>query len=68
MPIIQVSMVKGRTAQAKAELIHRLTEATVAAIGAPRETIRVLLHELPPEHWGVGGVLKSERDEQGEAR
>lgn len=59
MPIIQVSLVEGRSPQAKAELIRALTEATIAAIGAPRESIRVLLQELPPAHWGVGGIPKS---------
>lgn len=58
MPVIQVTMVEGRPAQAKTALIGALTEAAVATLGAPRETIRVILQEVPAAHWGVGGVPK----------
>lgn len=58
MPVIQVTIIEGRSAEAKKELIKKLTDATVEAIGAPRETIRVILQEVPAAHWGVGGVPK----------
>ncbi|HSW05174.1 2-hydroxymuconate tautomerase [Aquabacterium sp.] len=59
MPLIQVTLLEGRSADMKAALIFRLTEAAVDAIGAPRESIRVILQEVPPAHWGVGGVCKA---------
>jgi 4-oxalocrotonate tautomerase len=58
MPLIQVTMIEGRSADAKTALIRGLTEAAAAATGAPRETIRVILQEVPAGHWGVGGVPK----------
>lgn len=58
MPLIQVTLIEGRPAEAKAELIRTLTEAAVASLQAPRESIRVILQEVPPAHWGVGGVPK----------
>jgi 4-oxalocrotonate tautomerase len=59
MPLIQVTLIEGRSADAKTALIRGLTEAAVHAIGAPRESVRVLLQEIPAHHWGVGGVSKS---------
>ncbi|HEF5874970.1 TPA: 4-oxalocrotonate tautomerase [Burkholderia cenocepacia] len=59
MPLIQVMLVDGRTTAEKTALIAGLTEAAVTALGAPRESVRVILQEVPPAHWGVGGVPKS---------
>lgn len=58
MPLIQVTLIEGRAAQAKAELIRTLTEAVVASLHAPRESVRVIVQEVPAAHWGVGGVPK----------
>ncbi|RKE38642.1 4-oxalocrotonate tautomerase [Paraburkholderia sp. BL23I1N1] len=58
MPFIQVTMIEGRGHDAKVELIRELTEATIKTIGAPRESVRVVLHEVPAAHWGVAGVPK----------
>ncbi len=59
MPLIQVTLIEGRAADAKTALIRGLTEAAVDALGAPRESVRVILQEVPAAHWGVGGVPKS---------
>jgi 4-oxalocrotonate tautomerase len=59
VPLIQVTLLEGRSVEAKALLIRQLTEAAVEAIGAPRESVRVILQEVPPAHWGVGGVCKA---------
>lgn len=59
MPLIQVTMIEGRSAQMKEALIRSLTDGAVQATGAPRESIRVILQEIPAVHWGVGGVSKA---------
>lgn len=59
MPLIQVTLIEGRPAQAKADLIRELTQAVVS-LGAPRESVRVILQEVPAAHWGVGGVPKGQ--------
>ena len=59
MPLIQVSLIEGRSPQVRRALIAELTDAVVRALDAPRETVRVILNEVPPEHWAVGGVPKS---------
>lgn len=61
MPIVRIDMLAGREQERKAELIRRVTEAVVATLGVQPEQVRVLLTELPPEHWGIGGQSAAER-------
>ena len=35
--------------------LARLTEAIHESLGAPRESIRVLITEVPSTHWGIAG-------------
>ncbi len=58
MPFIDVTMIEGRSDEMKAELIAKLTDAAVEVTGAPIETIRVVLREVPGHHWGIGGKPK----------
>jgi len=65
MPIIAVSLLEGRTDEQLATLIAQLTEAATTSLGVPAATVRVLLNEVPPSHWGVGGVSKLQQANQG---
>ena len=58
MPLIQVTLIEGRAAERKERLIAELTAAAADVLEVPRPSVRVLLQELPPSHWGVGGVSK----------
>lgn len=58
MPLVQVTMIEGRGAEVKANLIRRVTDAVVETTEAPRESVRVIIQEVPGSHWGVGGVPK----------
>ncbi|NKF20756.1 2-hydroxymuconate tautomerase [Solimonas marina] len=60
MPIIQVSMIEGRGEEKKAALVKALTEAAVDSIGAPRESVRVILNEVPNTNFGIGGKTAKE--------
>lgn len=61
MPIVRIDLLAGRPPERKAELIRRVTDAVAAALEVQPEQVRVLLSELPPEHWGVGGQSLAER-------
>ena len=61
MPLIQVTMIEGRPAEAKRRLIAELTDVAVAALDAPRSSVRVILSEVPAEHWGVEGEPLADR-------
>ncbi|WP_076997927.1 2-hydroxymuconate tautomerase [Variovorax sp. KK3] len=58
MPIIQVTLLEGRSRETKQRLIDLLTQAAIDAVGAPRENVRVMIWEIPPENFAVGGQVK----------
>jgi 4-oxalocrotonate tautomerase len=55
MPIVRIEILEGRPASVKAELQRRVTDAVVASLGVQPAQVRVLLYEIPPAHWAVGG-------------
>ena len=55
MPLIQVTMVQGRTVEQKHALIASLTDAMAGTLGTPRDRIRVAIYEISADEWGVGG-------------
>ncbi|HZU15594.1 MAG TPA: 2-hydroxymuconate tautomerase [Candidatus Dormibacteraeota bacterium] len=63
MPLVQISMREGRTREQKRRLVRLVTEAMVEAVGARRERVTVVIHELPAEDWATGGLLLA--DEEG---
>jgi 4-oxalocrotonate tautomerase len=56
MPFAQIYMLEGRTAEQKRAVIEKVTAALIEAVGAPKESVRVWIHEMPKENWGIGGV------------
>lgn len=58
MPIIEVTLLEGRSQAVKQRLIDALTDAAIAAVGAPRDNVRVMIWEIPPSNFAVGGVVK----------
>lgn len=60
MPVIQVTLIEGRSKELKKKLVKSLTQAAVDAIGAPIQSVRVILNEIPPEHFGAAGVTMDE--------
>lgn len=56
MPNLNVYLVEGYSAEQKAALLQRMTDAVVTSIAAPRESVRIFLIELPRAHICVGGV------------
>lgn len=61
MPIVRLEILEGRPAALKADLIARVTTAVVESLAVSPEQVRVLLYELPAEHWAVGGRSMAER-------
>lgn len=57
MPVIQVHMRAGRSAEEKRRLIEAITDAVTGVLGSKRQRVVVLLDEIDPESWGQGGQL-----------
>jgi 4-oxalocrotonate tautomerase len=56
MPVIQANLIEGRSDEMKERLIEELTEACMRALDAPQESVRVIINEMPKQHFGIGGV------------
>lgn len=56
MPTLEVLLPSGRSDACKAELLGALTQATVDAVSAPVESVRVILVEINPRDFAVAGV------------
>jgi len=61
MPLVQITMLTGRTADQKRKLAQRITDAMVEEAGARREAIVVAFHEVSKESYASGGVLMAHK-------
>lgn len=61
MPLVQITMLTGRTADQKRKIAKRVTEALVEEAGARREAIIVAFHEVSKESYASGGELMSDK-------
>lgn len=61
MPLIQVNMLEGRSAEQKAAMLRAITAAVQESIDAPVASIRVWIHEFPATDFISAGQLASER-------
>jgi len=55
MPIAQINILEGRTDEQKEALIREVSEAIVRSLDAPLESVRVIINEMPKQHFGIGG-------------
>jgi 4-oxalocrotonate tautomerase len=58
MPIIEITLMEGRNFEQKERLIKEVTDAVISAVSAPRESVRIILREVPTWHFAVGGELR----------
>jgi 4-oxalocrotonate tautomerase len=56
MPIVQIDLTPGRTPEKKEELIKNVTDAIVNTLQVPKDAVHIVLHEVPKENIGHGGV------------
>lgn len=55
MPFAQIYLLEGRTEEQKRAVIEKVTEALQQSLNAPKENIRVWIHDMPKENWGIAG-------------
>jgi 4-oxalocrotonate tautomerase len=57
MPMVQITMLEGRSAEQKRKVAQRITDVLVEEAAARRESIVVAFHEVSKESYASGGVL-----------
>lgn len=55
MPIAQLYIIEGRSDEQKEALIQEVSEAMSRSLDAPLERIRVIITEMPKQHFGIAG-------------
>jgi len=61
MPLVQITMLQGRTADQKRKIAQRITDTMVEEAGARREAIVVAFLEVSKESYASGGVLMADK-------
>jgi 4-oxalocrotonate tautomerase len=61
VPLIEVTLVEGRSPEQLRALITKLTAATCDAVDAALDSVRVVVREVPATHWAAGDETIAER-------
>jgi 4-oxalocrotonate tautomerase len=61
MPLVQITMLIGRTVDQKRKLAQRITDVMVEEAGAHREAVVVTFQEVSKESYASGGVLVADK-------
>jgi 4-oxalocrotonate tautomerase len=61
MPIVNIQLLQGRPEEKVKEVIKNVTETICATLEVPKESVRVLVTEIPKTHWGIGGTPVSDK-------
>lgn len=59
MPIVTVQLLEGRTDEQLKALVAEVTDVVEKTTHAQRDAISVIIEEMKPQHYGVGGTRKS---------
>jgi 4-oxalocrotonate tautomerase len=61
MPLVQITLLKGRTVEQKRKVAERITQAMVEEAKAVKEAVIVTFIEVTREDYASGGVLMADR-------
>jgi 4-oxalocrotonate tautomerase len=61
MPLVEITLIEGRSPEMLRALIRAVTSAVQESLRVPRETIRVIIREVPATHWAIGGETMEDR-------
>lgn len=59
MPIVSITLIEGRTDEQKNAMYREVTDAIHRTVGAPKESVRIMINEIPARHFAAGGVPKT---------
>ncbi len=61
MPLVSVTIARGRTAEAKSKMLHAIADAIHESIGAPRDSIRVWVNEVENTDFLAGTEIIADK-------
>ena len=72
MPLVHIDMMEGREPEQIEKMVVAVSEAVSTSLDAPIASVRVIVNEMRPHQYGVGGkpwpVVVEERRKQEEEK
>ncbi len=62
MPIVNITLLPGRSPEKKEELIKNVTNSIADTLQIPKDRVHIVLYEVPKENIGSGGIPLSKKD------
>ena len=56
MPFVRIDLVRGRDKALLMRLVEEVSQVVAGTLDTPIERVRVLVNEVDPDLWGIGGV------------
>ncbi|MDP9241303.1 MAG: 4-oxalocrotonate tautomerase family protein [Actinomycetota bacterium] len=56
MPFVHIDVVRGRDRALLIRLIEEVSRTVADTLDTPVERVRVMINEVDPDLWGIGGV------------
>ena len=67
MPLVEVTLAEGRSADQVRAMMREVHEAVLRTVDTKSQHIRVIVREVPRTHWATGDLTLSEMDAQNSA-
>ena len=58
MPMVQIEIIEGRTADQKRAMAKEVTDAIVHSLGVKPDAVRIIIRDMKKENFAVGGKLR----------
>lgn len=59
MPMIQITLLQGRSSEMRHRLIAEVSTAAAEALEIPIEKVTVALYEVPADNYGTAGTARA---------
>ena len=56
MPFVRIDLVRGRDKAMLMRLVEEVSQVVARTLDTPIDRVRVLVSEVDPDLWGIGGV------------
>ena len=72
MALVHIDLMEGRSEDTIQDMVTAVSEAIASSLGSPIASIRVIVNDMKPHPYGVGGkpwpVVVEERRKEGEGK
>ncbi len=61
MPVVQVSLLEGRSKDQKSAMADEISDVVHKHSGAPKEVVIVIFNDIAKDSWAAGGTLYADK-------